>query len=219
MAMQLDLVVTHGVFSLDGQDFEVDNNIWLIGDDEEVLVIDAAHHAAPIVDAIAGRRVVCLCCTHGHNDHINAAAARLHAPRPSGCMGARCSGMCLSDAPVDQASDGDVLRVVVASALIHTPGIAGWVLPIGPNATPCSRAHIISRGPGARGHTALRHHRCASDQAFTLPSTRSCTPALYSTSVADESVDRPLCGCPGRRTPSRPGDRRRVVPGEPAVRS
>ena len=51
MPVQLDLVVTHGIFSLDGQDFEVDNNIWLIGDDEEVLVIDAAHHAAPIVDA------------------------------------------------------------------------------------------------------------------------------------------------------------------------
>jgi glyoxylase-like metal-dependent hydrolase (beta-lactamase superfamily II) len=66
-------VVTSGTFSIDGEDFDVDNNIWIVGDDEECLVIDAAHEAAPIVDAVAGRRVVAVVCTHGHNDHINAA--------------------------------------------------------------------------------------------------------------------------------------------------
>ena len=40
-ATRLDHVVTSGVFSLDGEDFAVDNNIWLVGDDEETLVIDA----------------------------------------------------------------------------------------------------------------------------------------------------------------------------------
>lgn len=71
---RLDRVVTHGIFSIDGEDFEVDNNIWIVGDDTECLVIDAAHEAAPIVAGIAGRRVVAIVCTHGHNDHINAAA-------------------------------------------------------------------------------------------------------------------------------------------------
>jgi glyoxylase-like metal-dependent hydrolase (beta-lactamase superfamily II) len=66
-------VVTSGTFSIDGEDFDVENNIWIVGDDEECLVIDAAHEAAPIVDAVAGRRVVAVVCTHGHNDHINAA--------------------------------------------------------------------------------------------------------------------------------------------------
>ncbi len=37
-------------------------------------MIDAAHDAAPIVDGVGGRRVVAIVCTHGHNDHINAAA-------------------------------------------------------------------------------------------------------------------------------------------------
>ncbi len=41
----------------------------------ECLVVDAAHEAAPIVDAVGGRRVVAIVCTHGHNDHINAAVA------------------------------------------------------------------------------------------------------------------------------------------------
>ncbi|MGW2343563.1 hypothetical protein [Streptomyces sp. NPDC001661] len=33
-------VVTSGTFSLDGDTFDVDNNVWLIGDDEEVLVVE-----------------------------------------------------------------------------------------------------------------------------------------------------------------------------------
>lgn len=71
---RIDKVVTSGIFSLDGEDFEVDNNIWLIGNDEEVLVVDAAHDAAAIIAGVAGRRVVAVVCTHGHNDHINVAA-------------------------------------------------------------------------------------------------------------------------------------------------
>jgi glyoxylase-like metal-dependent hydrolase (beta-lactamase superfamily II) len=73
MGLRIDHVVTSGIFSLDGEDFEVDNNIWLIGDDHEVVVIDAAHDHRPIVEAVGGRRVGGVLCTHGHNDHINAA--------------------------------------------------------------------------------------------------------------------------------------------------
>jgi glyoxylase-like metal-dependent hydrolase (beta-lactamase superfamily II) len=73
MAARIDKVVIPGVFSLDGQDFDVDNNVWLVGDDDEVLVIDAPHDAAPIVEAIGGRTVTAIVLTHGHNDHITAA--------------------------------------------------------------------------------------------------------------------------------------------------
>ena len=68
-------VVTSGIFSLDGEDFEVDNNIWLVGDDSEVIVVDAAHDHGPIVAGVGGRKVVAIVCTHGHNDHVNAAVA------------------------------------------------------------------------------------------------------------------------------------------------
>jgi glyoxylase-like metal-dependent hydrolase (beta-lactamase superfamily II) len=70
----IERVVTSGTFSLDGEDFDVDNNIWIVGDDREVVVIDAAHDHRPVVDAVGGRRVVAVVATHGHNDHINAAA-------------------------------------------------------------------------------------------------------------------------------------------------
>jgi glyoxylase-like metal-dependent hydrolase (beta-lactamase superfamily II) len=70
---RIEKTVVSGVFSLDGQDFDVENNVWLVGDDDEVVVIDAPHDAAPIVEAIGGRRVLAIVLTHGHNDHITAA--------------------------------------------------------------------------------------------------------------------------------------------------
>ena len=75
MPARIEKTVIPGVFSLDGQDFDVDNNVWLVGDDDEVLVIDAPHDAAPIVDAIGGRTVTAIVLTHGHNDHLTAAVA------------------------------------------------------------------------------------------------------------------------------------------------
>jgi len=38
---RIDHAVTSGTFSLDGQTFDVDNNIWVIGDDTECVLIDA----------------------------------------------------------------------------------------------------------------------------------------------------------------------------------
>jgi len=68
-------VITSGIFSLDGEGFEVDNNIWLVGDDREVIIVDAAHDHRPILEGVGGRSVKAIVCTHAHNDHINAAAA------------------------------------------------------------------------------------------------------------------------------------------------
>ncbi|MDQ1013018.1 glyoxylase-like metal-dependent hydrolase (beta-lactamase superfamily II) [Streptomyces sp. V4I23] len=83
MTARIEHLVTSGTFQLDGGGWEVDNNVWLIGDDREVLVIDAAHDAAAIAAAVGDRRLVGIVCTHAHNDHINAApalAARTKAP-------------------------------------------------------------------------------------------------------------------------------------------
>ncbi|MBJ8345045.1 MBL fold metallo-hydrolase [Antrihabitans sp. YC2-6] len=80
---RIERVVTSGTFSLDGGTWDVDNNIWLVGDDSEVVIIDAAHTAQPIIDAVGGRRVKAVLCTHAHNDHITVApelADRLDAP-------------------------------------------------------------------------------------------------------------------------------------------
>jgi glyoxylase-like metal-dependent hydrolase (beta-lactamase superfamily II) len=93
----IELVTTDGIFALDGGEWEVTNNIWLVGDDKEVVVIDAAHDAAPIVEAINGRKVAAIVLTHGHNDHINAAGALQDAV----------------DAPIHLHPDDDMLWSVV----------------------------------------------------------------------------------------------------------
>lgn len=82
-SLRVDRVVTSGTFALDGGSWDVENNIWLIGDESEVVIVDAAHTAQPIVDAVAGRKVVAIVCTHGHNDHVTVApelSERLDAP-------------------------------------------------------------------------------------------------------------------------------------------
>ena len=81
--LRIDRVVTSGTFSLDGGTWDVDNNVWVIGDDDEVVIVDAAHAAAKIVDAVAGRSVVAVVVTHGHDDHVTVApelAHTLYAP-------------------------------------------------------------------------------------------------------------------------------------------
>jgi glyoxylase-like metal-dependent hydrolase (beta-lactamase superfamily II) len=72
---RIEKLVTSGTFSLDGGTWDVENNVWLIGDDDEVLVIDAAHDAEAIKAVVGSRRVNAILCTHGHNDHIDAAPA------------------------------------------------------------------------------------------------------------------------------------------------
>ena len=71
--MRIDNVVTSGLFKLDGGEWEVDNNVWIVGDDSEVYIIDAAHNAEAIAKAVGNRRVKGILATHGHSDHIDAA--------------------------------------------------------------------------------------------------------------------------------------------------
>lgn len=70
MSAQIQNIVTSGTFSLDGGTWDVDNNVWIIGDDSEVFVIDPAHEPAKIAEAVGERSVKAVLLTHGHDDHI-----------------------------------------------------------------------------------------------------------------------------------------------------
>jgi glyoxylase-like metal-dependent hydrolase (beta-lactamase superfamily II) len=123
----IELVTTSGLFALDGGEWEVTNNIWLVGDEREVLVVDAAHDHEPIVEAVNGRRVRAIFATHGHNDHINAAAALAEAVDAP--VSLHPADRMLWDAiypdiePDLDLADGEVLAAGGAElAVLHTPG-------------------------------------------------------------------------------------------------
>lgn len=72
---RVDHGVTSGTFSLDGQTFDVDNNVWVVGDDEECIVIDAPHDVEGILAVVGERKVKAILCTHAHDDHVRVAPA------------------------------------------------------------------------------------------------------------------------------------------------
>ena len=60
-----------------------DVNTWIVGDDDEVIVIDPGADAAGLLDALGDREVLAVICTHGHAGHVAAAldlAERDEAP-------------------------------------------------------------------------------------------------------------------------------------------
>lgn len=168
--LRVDRVVTSGIFSLDGGDFEVDNNIWLVGDDRDVVVIDAAHDHEPIADAVGNRNVVAIVCTHGHNDHINVAVAlagAVDAPillHPDDTM---LWEVVNPDRPVDgHLTDGQEIVVGPATLrVLHTPGHSpgGCCLLDKEAGVLFSGDTLFNGGPGATG-------RSFSDKAVILRS-------------------------------------------------
>jgi glyoxylase-like metal-dependent hydrolase (beta-lactamase superfamily II) len=83
VTVRVDHGVTSGTFSLDGETFDVENNVWVVGDDEECVVIDAPHSVEDILAVVGGRRVTAIVCTHAHDDHVRVAPAlreRVAAP-------------------------------------------------------------------------------------------------------------------------------------------
>ena len=129
MAARVEKVVTSGQFHLDGGSWDVDNNVWLLGDDEQVLIVDAAHDADAIAAAANGRSVVAIACTHAHDDHVGAApalSAKVGAPvllHPADDVLWRLAHA--EARPTAELADGDALRVAgVEVRVLHTPGHA-----------------------------------------------------------------------------------------------
>jgi glyoxylase-like metal-dependent hydrolase (beta-lactamase superfamily II) len=58
-------------------------NSWIVGDDEEVIVVDPGDDAGSVLALVGDREVAAVICTHGHARHTAAAlevAARDEAP-------------------------------------------------------------------------------------------------------------------------------------------
>jgi glyoxylase-like metal-dependent hydrolase (beta-lactamase superfamily II) len=176
--VRVEHAVTSGTFSLDGGTWDVDNNVWVIGDREQCVVIDAPHDAGPIAELIGERTLLAIMCTHAHGDHVTATAE-------------------LSDrfaAPVYLHPDDDVLWAMTHAGEEFYPLHDGQTFPVGgvelsvlhtPGHSPGSvcfyAAHLdavftgdtlFQGGPGATGRSYSDYDtivRSIRERLFTLP--------------------------------------------------
>ncbi|RAV31342.1 MBL fold metallo-hydrolase [Corynebacterium heidelbergense] len=157
--LRIDRVVTHGIFALDGGEWEVDNNIWVLGDDEQCVIIDAAHDADPIAAAVADREVLGVLCSHAHNDHITVAPelARRFDSRVFVHPGDR---MLWDETHPDvepfDLADGDTFSIAGTQMRVmntpgHSPGSCAFYLPEAK--VLFSGDTLFAGGPGATGRS------------------------------------------------------------------
>lgn len=100
---------------------------WLIGDDEEVIVVDPGEDAGAVLGAVADREILAVICTHGHAAH--AAAARKVAARDEAPVALHPRDLLLwrdthgAAGPEIEMEDGGMFEVAgVTLEVIHAPG-------------------------------------------------------------------------------------------------
>ena len=177
--MRVDHTVTHGTFSLDGETFDVDNNVWVVGDDAECVVIDAPHDVPAILDVVQGRRVVAIVLTHAHDDHARVAPEL-----------ARQTGAPVLLHPADEVlwklvhpgeplpaplADGDEIAVAgEVLRVLHTPGHSPGAVCLHAPALDCvfTGDTLFQGGPGATGRSYSDRptiERSIRERLLTLP--------------------------------------------------
>lgn len=200
--VRIEKVQTSGVFSLDGEDHDVENNVYIIGDDDEVVVIDAAHDAEAILEQVGERDVLAVICTHGHNDHVNAAlevAERDESPVAMHRGDRRLWEMTHSDdAPDISVEDGGSFEVAdTMLTVLHTPGhspgsICLYAEELGVVFTGDT---LFQGGPGATGRSFSDFPtilNSISDGLLSLPKKTRVLPGHgEETTVGEEEKDYP----------------------------
>ena len=160
MSVTIENLVTSGTFSLDGGTWDVDNNVWIVGDDEECVVIDAPHDAAAIINQVRSRKVKAILLTHAHNDHIGAAREVADALGAPICLNQEDLVLWEQVYPDTQPdryhADGDVFEVGGAALrAIHTPGHSpgSTCFYLESEGTVFTGDTLFNGGPGATGRS------------------------------------------------------------------
>ncbi len=160
MTVRVDHAISSGTFSLDGETHQVDNNIWVIGDDDDCVVIDAPHSVDDILAVVAGRTVKAILCTHAHDDHVRV------APELRVATGAPIL-LHPDDRPLWELThtdelwdvdieDGQSIKVGGAAlTILHTPGHAPGAVCVYVHDLGCvfTGDTLFEGGPGATGRS------------------------------------------------------------------
>ncbi|WP_159703020.1 MBL fold metallo-hydrolase [Arthrobacter sp. 18067] len=158
--LKIDHVVTSGTFSLDGGTWDVDNNVWIVGDDSECIVIDPAHNPDAILQAVNGRTVKAILLTHGHDDHIRSAGqfrelakAPIHLHQDDWMLWRAVFPEVDPDAAIVDGEEFTVAGATVKAVHTpgHSPGSVSFHLPS--EGTLFSGDTLFQGGPGATGRS------------------------------------------------------------------
>jgi glyoxylase-like metal-dependent hydrolase (beta-lactamase superfamily II) len=102
-------------------------NAWLIGDDDEVIVIDPGEDADGVLEQVGEREILAVICTHGHAGHV--AAAVEVAERDEAPVALHRADRLLwravhdsGDPEIEMAEGGRFDVADVRLEVIHTPG-------------------------------------------------------------------------------------------------
>lgn len=178
-SVRVDRTTVQGTFSLDGETHEVENNVWVLGDDKTCVVIDAPHDVETIADLVGDRECVGILLTHAHDDHVRMApelSTALEAPLLLNPADREVWQLTHGDLPWDgDIEDGDVFEVageeiVAISTPGHSPGSACFHVPsLGILFTGDT---LFEGGPGATGRSFSDRdviEESIRERLFTLP--------------------------------------------------
>jgi glyoxylase-like metal-dependent hydrolase (beta-lactamase superfamily II) len=175
MAARIDHAVISGTFSLDGQTFDVDNNVWVVGDDTSCVVIDAPHSVPEILKVVGGRKVTAVLLTHGHDDHVRVApelAAATGAPLLMHPADEPLWKLTHPDAPMPlPLADG---QEIAGLTVLHTPGHSPGAVCFSAPQLGCvfTGDTLFHGGPGATGRSYSDRptiERSIRERLLTLP--------------------------------------------------
>lgn len=178
-AVRVDHATAAGTFSLDGETHEVENNVWVLGDDDDCVVFDAPHDVATVLRLVGDRECLAILLTHAHDDHVRFApelAQELEAPILLNPADSEVWALTHGDLPWDgDVEDGDVFvlgetEIAAITTPGHSPGSTCYSVPdLG---ILFSGDTLFQGGPGATGRSFSSRDTIEAslrERLFTLP--------------------------------------------------
>ena len=153
--MRIDSTVTSGKFRLDGGEWDVDNNVYVVGDDSNVYVVDPSHDLDAVAELVGDRHVEGILLTHAHNDHCELApeAAKrfdteVYLHPDDDMLWQESNG----DAPYTPLADRGQFDIGGEKITVyHTPGHSPGCVVLHVGETLLSGDTLFNGGPGAAG--------------------------------------------------------------------